>query len=138
VESVEPLELVVELRSRGGVSVGQVEAADGNAGYDGPDIAAVDVVGIARQAAVGLLGLFAPSEDGDAVPRLLTVPDRFLARVADGVDRKLLVDRLQLLQAGDVGLRGCEPVKEHGEAGVDAVDVVGGDFHGAILHGSVA
>ena len=59
VEPLEPLQLVVELRPRGRVAVGQVEAADGDAAHDGLDVAAVGVVGVARQAAAGLLGLLA-------------------------------------------------------------------------------
>src|SRR5262249_42789698 len=56
-----------------------------------------------------------------------------VARIADGLDRELLVGRLQLLQAGDVRLRRREPLEQHRQAGVDAVYVVGGAFHPAIL-----
>jgi hypothetical protein len=55
------------------------------------------IVRVARQAAPRLLGLLAPGEDGDAVPGLLAVPDRLVARLADGIDRELLVGSLQLL-----------------------------------------
>ena len=101
-EALEPSQLVVELRARGGVAVGEVQAADGDAADVGLDVAAVGVVRIAGQAAPGLLRLLAPGEDGDAVPALLAVPDGLVAGLADRVDRELLVRRLQLLQAGDV------------------------------------
>jgi hypothetical protein len=45
----------------------------------------MSVVGAAGEAAPGLLRLVAPGEDCDAVPRLLTVPDGLVARLADGV-----------------------------------------------------
>ena len=48
----------------------------------GLDVAAVQVVRIARQAAPRLDRLRAPREDRDAVPALLAVPDRAVARVA--------------------------------------------------------
>ena len=66
------------------------------------------------------------------------MPDGLVARLADGVDRELLVGRLQLLQAGDVRLRRREPVEQHGQAAVDAVDVVGGDLHAGFLLASFA
>jgi diketogulonate reductase-like aldo/keto reductase len=91
VQSLEPLQLVIELRPRGGVAVKQVEAADRHAAREGLDVAALGVVRVARQAAPDLLGLLAPCEDGDAVPGFLAIPDRLVARVEAGVDGELLV-----------------------------------------------
>jgi hypothetical protein len=53
----------------------------------------------------GLLRLYAPRQDGDAVPALLAMPDHAIARVPDRSFRKLLLRRFQLLQADDVGQR---------------------------------
>src|SRR5262249_149388 len=91
------------------------------------------IVRVARQASPRFLRPLAPGEDGDAVPGLLAVPDRLVAGLADGLGRELLVDRLQLLKAGDVRLRGREPVEKDGQPCADAVDVVGGDLHADIL-----
>lgn len=44
------------------------------------------------------------TEDRDAVPVLLPMPDRMIAEVANGLLREALVWRLQLLQADHVCL----------------------------------
>ena len=83
ISALEPAQLVVELRPGPRIAVGQVEAADQHAVDRRLDIAAVAVVGIARQAAPGLDRLAAARQDRDAVPALLPVPDRAVAGVAD-------------------------------------------------------
>ena len=79
-------------------------------------------------------GFAAFGEDGDAVPALLAVPDRAIARRRDGGLGEALVRRLQLLQAGDVRLCLLEPGEQVGEPAVDAVHVEGGDLHAATMH----
>ena len=59
----------------------------------------------------------------------LPVHQRAIARRLDRVRRKAVVDGLDLLQAGDVGLRFGEPVEQAGQARADAVDVEGRDLH---------
>ena len=104
-QPLEPAQLVVELRPGPRIAVGQVEAADQDAVDRRLDVAALRVVGIAGQAAPRLVDLADAAEDRDAVPALLAVPDRVVAQVADRRFGKLLLRRLQFLQADDVGLR---------------------------------
>ena len=128
-QPLEPAQLVVELRPGRRIAVGQIEAADQHAVHRRLDVAAVRVVGVARQAAPGLDRLGAAREDGDAVPALLAVPDRAVAGLADRGFREPLVRGLQLLQADDVRLGLRQPAQQHRQAAVDAVDVEGGDPH---------
>ena len=82
-----------------------------------------------RQTAPHLHRRFAFREDGDTVMRALAMPDRTVARVFESARRKLLVARLDFLETHDVGTRLAQPVEYARQAPVDAVDVVGGDFH---------
>jgi hypothetical protein len=93
-QPLEPLELVVELGAGPRIAVGQVEAADDDPADRGLEIAAVAVVGIAGQTAAGLVNLPDAAEDGDAVPALLAVPARRVARVGDGLRGEALVGLL--------------------------------------------
>src|SRR5690606_27514080 len=126
-------QLEVELRSGPRIAVGQVEAADQQAVHRGLEIAAVAVVGIVPrqpgEPAPGLVNLADPAEDRHPVPTRLAMPDRFVAEVADRSLGELLVGRLELLQADDLGPAQLEPAQQHRQPSVDAVDVVGGDFH---------
>ena len=49
---------------------------------DGLDVAAVQILGIARQHAASLDGLGSAREDRDAVPAFLAMPDDAVARIA--------------------------------------------------------
>jgi hypothetical protein len=64
----EPAQLVIEFRARRRIAVRQIEATDDQAADRRFDVPAVRIVGIARQAAAGLLRLGAPGEDRHAVP----------------------------------------------------------------------
>jgi len=57
------------------------------------------------------------------------MPDGAIAGIADRCCREFLIRRLQLLQARDIRRGVPEPIKQIGEASVDAVDVVGRDPH---------
>src|ERR1700674_1126722 len=96
-EPLEPRELVVELRSRLRIAVRQVQASDDDAVRRRLEITALLVGRIPRQAAVRLHGLRVLREDRHTVPRLLPVPDRAVARLAQVRGRKARVDGLQLL-----------------------------------------
>ena len=128
-QALEPAQLVVELRAGRRVAVRQVEAADQHPVHRRLDVAAVGVVGIAGEAAAGLVRLGAARQDGDAVPALLALPDRAIAGGPDRRFRELLGRRLQLLQADHVGRRFLQPAQQHRQPAVDAVDVEGGDLH---------
>lgn len=75
-EVLEPGQLVVELRSRLGIAIGQVQAGHQQAVDGRFEVAAVGIAGVARQAAAYLQRLAVAGEDGDAVPRRLALPDR--------------------------------------------------------------
>jgi hypothetical protein len=47
--------------------------------------------------------------------------------------RKLVIDRLDFLQAGNIGRGLLQPVLEVLDTGFDAVDVPGRDFHIAMI-----
>jgi hypothetical protein len=57
------------------------------------------------------------------------VPDSTVPGTLHLAAGKLLVRRLQFLQADDIRLRLGKPAQQHLEAAVDAVDVVGGELH---------
>ena len=84
-EPLEPGELVVELRPRLRIAVGQVDAADEDAADGGLDVARLRVVGIARQGRARDDRLGAARQDGDAVPRALPAPDGGVARLRQGL-----------------------------------------------------
>jgi hypothetical protein len=130
-EPLKPAQLIVELRPRGGIAVRQIKAANQDSGDIGLEITTLAVIRVAGQPAPGLLRLSTARQDGDTVPALLAVPDRTIAGLTDRRLRKLLLRRLQLLQANDVRLSPREPAQQHGQAPVHAVDVVGGDSHAA-------
>src|SRR5690606_23401256 len=100
----EPRQLVIELRPRRRVPIGQVEASNQHLADRRLDIAAVAVVGITRQLAPCYLRLLAPSQNGDPIPALLPLPNRPITRLLDGSLGKLLLRRLEFLQANHVGL----------------------------------
>ena len=124
-QAFEPAELVVELRPGRRIAVGQVEAADQHAVHRCLDVAAVRVVGVARQAAAGLDRLGASREDGHAVPAFLAVPNCTVAGLADRGFREPLARGLEFLQADHVRQGVGQPAQQHWQAPVDAVDVEG-------------
>src|SRR5262249_17684205 len=93
------------------------------------DITAVRIIGIAWQTAADQRRFAGALQDRYPVPGLLPVPDGAITGRADRFCRVYLVRRLQLLQARDIRGGVPEPVKQIGEASVDAVDVVGRDPH---------
>jgi hypothetical protein len=75
----------------------------------------------AGQAASGFDRIYAARKDGDAVPAFLAVPDHAKAGISNWAFRELLLRRLQLLQANDVGRSFVEPAKKNGKPAIDAV-----------------
>lgn len=59
-----------------------------------------------------------PRKDGDAVPAFPTMPDGLITRTFNGGDRKLLMRRLELLQADDVRFRLPQPAEQNGKTTV--------------------
>src|SRR5436309_13006399 len=62
------------------------------------------------------------------------MPDRAVSSIADRRLRKVLLRRLQLLQADDVrpGLR--QPAQQHRQTAIDAIGVVGRDLHSRFMN----
>lgn len=127
-QALEPAQLVVELRSRLRVAVGQVQAADDEPVRGHFQVAALRVLAVAGQGAAALDRLGVAREHGDAVPRALADPARAIARALDLLARKAFVGRLELLQAGDIGAFALEPLQQVRQPRADAVDVEGGDL----------
>ena len=123
---LEPCHLVVESRSGSRVAVWQIKASDKQAVDRCLDVSAVGIVGIAGKPATCHDRQRVPAEDGNAVPALLTMPDGAVARTFELPARKLVVGRLQFLEANDVGSVFLQPSEQNREASVDSVDVVCG------------
>ena len=124
-----PRQLAIELRTRPGIAVGQVEATDQHA-IDGRfEVAAVAVVGIAGEPAPSFLGNAIAGQNGNPVPALLPVPDGAVAGLLQRRRREALVGALEFLEAGDIGGGRLQPLQQHRQPAVDAVDVEGGDAH---------
>src|SRR4051794_32686569 len=70
-----------------------------------------------------------------SIPTLLPEPDCVVAEIADRLFGKLLLRRLQLLQADNVRLRFLEPAQEDRQPAVHAVHIVGCDLHGVFRSG---
>jgi hypothetical protein len=92
------------------------------------EVARLAVKLVARQAAANLYGELAFREDGDAMMRALSMPERRVAGVFELRRRTFLVGRLDFLEADDVRPRLVQPFEEPRQPAVDAVDVVGGDL----------
>lgn len=129
-EVLEPGQLVVELRSRLGIAIGQVKTGHQQAVDGRFEVAAVGIAGVARQAAAYLQRLAVAGEDGDAVPRRLALPDRAVSGPLQRRGGEARVGRLQFLQADDVRRFPLQPGQQRGQPGLDAVDVEGGDLQG--------
>src|SRR4051794_20260954 len=87
-QPIEPAQLVIELRSRSGIAVWQIEASDDHAVDRRFDVAAVRIVRIARQAPADFHRLGGPRQDRHAVPAFLPMPDRAITGSPDSGFRK--------------------------------------------------
>ena len=125
----EPAQLVIEFRARRRIAVRQIETSDDQAIDRRFDVAAVRIIGIARQTAADQRRLPGTLQDRYPVPGFFPMPDGAVTGIADRCRRKFLVRRLQLLKACDIRRGAPEPIKQIGETSVDAVDVVGRDPH---------
>ena len=135
-DGVEELQLVGEFRiglGIGDVAAGRdVEIMDGDAGcgtgalieHDGH---VAGVIALAHRHCL-LLGEGQLRDDGDAIIALVADEGLMdIARLRKGLGRELLVRRLGLLQAEDIGLMIPEELRDHPDAQAHRVDVPGGD-----------
>src|SRR2546421_10018134 len=130
-QAPEPAQFVVELRTGGGVAVGQIQATDYDAVDRRLDIATVDIIRIARKRSPDLGRLGIPGEDGDPIPALLSMPDHSVTGVPNHTVREFFLGRLQFLKARYIRRDLGEPAQQIGKARADAVYVVGGNPHPA-------
>src|SRR5690606_20407609 len=103
-QTIEPAQLEIELRTRSGVAVRQIEAGDKHAVHGRLNVSALYVDGVAWQAASGLVNLTDPAQQRDAVPSALTLPYHVITKIADGALGKFFLRGFQFLQADDVRL----------------------------------
>src|ERR1700689_2538123 len=108
-QAIDPTEFVVELGPRRRIPVGEIKAADDDAIDTRLDVAAVRVLGIARQAATTLDRFPAARENRDAIPAFLAMPDWRIAGFADRRFGKFILRRLQFLKACDIRFEFAEP-----------------------------
>ena len=107
----EPGELVVEFRSRLRIAVGQIDRGDDDAVDGGFDIAALEILGIARQVDGGQHRFVSSCEDCDAVPVLLAAPDCRVARVAKAASGKAACSAFNSCRQATSGLASSSHTK---------------------------
>ena len=129
-QPLEPTQLEAEFLAFHRIAVRHIEAADQEAVDRSLDVAAVQVVLVAGESAARFDQRLAARENGDPVPAFLPMPDRLVARRADGAEGKGL--RFEFLQADDVGRRFFKPAEKNGQSAIDAIDVEGRDPHGLV------
>ena len=95
-QALEPVELVIEFRSRLRIAVRQIDAGDDDAVDGGFDIARLVVVGVAGQAVADQYRLGLARQNGDAVPGFLAAPHRAVASLFDRRKRKLGIGLLSI------------------------------------------
>src|SRR5580704_375334 len=131
-QAIEPTEFVIELGPRRRIAVGEIKAADDDAIDPRLDVAAVRVLGIARQAATTLDRFATARENRNAIPAFLAMPDWRVAGFADRRFREFILRCLQFLKAGDIRFEFRQPTQECRQPSTDAVDVEGCDLHWTI------
>jgi hypothetical protein len=73
----------------------------------------VTVVGVAWKSSSGFPWLLIAGEDRNTVPGFLAVPDSAIPGALDLAVGKLLIRRLQFLQADDIWFRLGKPTQQH-------------------------
>src|SRR3984957_12518967 len=103
-EALEPGQLVVELRSRLRIPVGEVDRSDQDSLNSRFDVAGLVICRITRQACAGQHGSVVSCENGHAVPGTLPLPDCFVPESSKGIHGKGSMLRLELLETHHVRL----------------------------------
>src|SRR5690606_21590205 len=130
-QALEPGKLVVELGTRLGVPVGQIDATDHHSSYNGFYIATLRWIRIVRKPLSAQQGIFTSGQDCNAVPGLLTVPYGTVSRLADCISRKCIIGRLQLLETNHIGSLSPQPFEQGWQARSNTIDVERSDFEAA-------
>ena len=110
-QTLEPRELVIELRPGLRIPVGKVDGRHGQAFDFRFEVASLAVSRIAAQTPSNFPGRFAFRQNGNTVVRPLPMPDRAVARALDRLHREFGVVRLQLLETDDIGTRLGQPLE---------------------------
>lgn len=124
-QAFEPAQLIVKFRSRCGVAIRHIETANERALDGCLDVAALAIVRIARQAASGFYRVAATSQDCNAVPAFLAMPNGAISHSLQRRTREFVIRRLQFLQAHDIGVCRAEPALEHRQTAIDAIHIIG-------------
>lgn len=128
-QTLEPPELVIELGTGRRIAIGKIETSDDERTNACFDVAAVKVIGVARQSPLNFDGIASQRKDSHAVIAFLSVPNRAVACFADFLFRKFVLRGLELLQAGNVRPALRQPAQQHRKASIHAIHIVGGDPH---------
>src|SRR5437879_11161057 len=110
-QTLEPRQLVVELRTRLWVTVRQIQASDHDAVDGCLEVAAVRIVRISGQPTPDLGWIRPAGENRDSIPGTLAVPDSAVACGANRQYREVRIGRLELLKARDVGCTLRQPIQ---------------------------
>src|SRR5580698_6775260 len=105
----EPVQFVLELRTRLRISIRQIDGSDQHTIYRRLDIACLAILRIPRQAGSRQHRIGLARQDRYAVPGTFAQPDSAIAKVTKSAGLKRLLLYLELLEANDVGLRPLEP-----------------------------
>ncbi len=132
VEAFEPRQLALVELGADLAAVGHVHADHAHAAAHRGEEAGVALVRVDELGAVepgGDVGDAGAGQDRHAVPLPGPVVHRVVPEALEGQLRERVVGELGLLEAQDVGLGVLQPLLDPGEAGLQRVDVPGGEAH---------
>jgi hypothetical protein len=131
VKPLEPSELVVKFRPGLRIAVWQIDAAHQNAADRSFDIPRLCVHSVASKGCPRQDRLSPARKNGNAIPRLLSFPDRGISRTLKPRLRKRLVSAFEFLETNNVGPGRLQPAQQVWQPPVDVVDVESCDLHAA-------
>lgn len=137
-KALHPSDLVVKFLGSDRVAIGEIERSDNYALHFRFDVAAVRIVGVARQANTSELGRITFCKDGDSVEAFLAVPHGAIAGTLDVGDRQRLVSALELLKTDNIRLLSLEPFDKPRKPRADSVEVIGCKLHTSPLSGQAS
>src|SRR5215203_4344830 len=128
-QTIQPSQIVVELRARLRIPVWRIDRRDQHAIDRCFNVSALRIARITGKRALRDDRLCAARQYRDTVPTSLPAPRRAVSRRLDRRGGKARILGFQLLQAHDVGPRRVEPVQQIREPLVDVIDVESRDLH---------
>src|ERR1700730_2884719 len=103
-QTLEPSQLVIEFGSWRRIAVGKIKTPDHERADACLDVAAVEVIGVARQSALGFDWITSSGKDRHAVIAFLSVPNHAVTRFADRLFRKFVLWCLEFLETRNLRL----------------------------------